>query len=89
MFEETRLTKSVLSQRGRRIHTKITDKLLGVVINKSSFLYGLFDSCKVGVGQNHVGSEFSDVCAAPHSDTNVRLFQRRSVIDTVTGLTNV
>lgn len=66
--------------------TKISDKLFSVIVDETSFLYGFLDRCKVGIRQDHVCSQFGDVSAAAHGNTDVSLFKRRSVVNTITGL---
>lgn len=90
MLDETAQKKQRLVVSGLRGsakgRTEVANKLFSIIVNKTTFLYGLFYRRKVRVGEDHVGREFRNVGSAAHSDTNVCLLQRRSVIHTVSSL---
>lgn len=73
------------STRKRKL-TEITNKLLRVIINESTFLNSLFDGGEIRVGKDHISSKFSDISPAPHSYTDVRFLQSRGIIYTITSL---
>ena len=66
--------------------TQVADELLSVVVDQSSLFYGFLNRGKVRIGKNHVSSEFGDVRAAAHCNTNICLLQSRGIIDTISSL---
>lgn len=70
----------------RQRHTEVADELLGVVVDQTTLLDGLFDSREVGVREDHVSGKFRNVCAATHCNTNVGLLESGGIVDTITSL---
>lgn len=66
--------------------TEISDKLSGIVVNQTPFLDGLLDGREVRICEDHVCCKFRNICSAAHRNSDVCLFQCRSVIDTITSL---
>lgn len=72
-----------MNQRGL---TKITDELLGIVIDKSTFLYGFFNGREIRISENHIRRKFGDIRSASHSHTDISFLQRWCVIHTIASL---
>lgn len=70
----------------KEVRTQIPNKLLGIVINESTFFYGLLYCCKIRIRKYHVGGQLGNVGTAAHRDTDVCIFQRRSIINAVSSL---
>ncbi|KAI6754271.1 hypothetical protein HG530_012785 [Fusarium avenaceum] len=64
---------------------QVTDELLGVVVDRASFLDGDFNGGKVAVSKNHIGCQLRYVGSRTHSNTDISLLQSRGIVDTVTG----
>ena len=84
MLDETKeACQRKYSKREEKPHTEISNKLLRVVINKTSFFYSLLNGSKVGIGQNHIRGEFGNISTTAHSHTDISLLQCRGIINTV------
>lgn len=89
MLEETNeMSGGIERSKAEEIRTKVTNKLLCIIINKSTFLYGLFYGGEVGVRKDHVCCQLGHISPAAHCYTNVSFLQSRSVIDAITRLSN-
>ena len=71
---------------GRLGLTEVTNKLFSIVVDETTFLYGLFYCCKVRVGEDHISGKFRDIGSTTHSDTDIGFLQCGGIVDTITGL---
>mmetsp|Transcript_5320 Transcript_5320/g.10923 ORF Transcript_5320/g.10923 Transcript_5320/m.10923 type:complete len:562 (-) Transcript_5320:1568-3253(-) len=63
---------------------EVPNEGLHIIVNRTSLLHGVDDRRKVIVGENHIGSFFCHFRPGqPHGDTDIRLFQGRSVVDAI------
>ena len=65
---------------------EVSNELLRVLVDRSSFLDGSFDTCKVVVGEDHVGRELGDVRSRTHGDTDSSSRESWCIIHTITSL---
>lgn len=86
MLEETVDGLECQCMKKRDGRTKVTNELLCIVIDKSTFFDRFFYCREIGVGENHVRRQLGDISPAPHRHTNVCLFQSWCVIDPVACL---
>jgi hypothetical protein len=68
--------------------TEISDELSGIVVNQTPFLDSLLDGREIRICEDHVCSKFRNIRSAAHRDSDICLLQCRSVIDTITSLSN-
>ena len=62
------------------------DRFPYIVVYSSAFLDRRNDRCEIVVGKHHVRDIFRHVRARyAHSDSDIRVFDRRSVVDAVAG----
>ena len=65
---------------------KELDRALDILIYIPSVFYSFYNSCKVIIGKYHGSSVFGHLCSGnTHGNADVCLFQRRSIVDAVTG----
>lgn len=64
---------------------EVTDKLLHVVVDGTTFFNCGHNGREVVVGQDHLGGRLGDSGTRTHGNTNFGLLQGRGVVDTVTS----
>ena len=65
---------------------RVSDRLLEVIEDETTFFNTVDDGGKVVIHENHVGGFLGNILTGDtHGDTNVTLLEGRSVVDTVTG----
>lgn len=65
---------------------EVSDELLGVVVDCSTFLHSLFNRSEVVIDKNHVSSKLGYIGSRTHCDTNIGLFKSDSIVDAISCL---
>mmetsp|Transcript_5950 Transcript_5950/g.9245 ORF Transcript_5950/g.9245 Transcript_5950/m.9245 type:complete len:367 (-) Transcript_5950:1975-3075(-) len=67
---------------------QITDKLLCVIVNVTTF-FNRFNNCgKVVISQHHLGSTFGNSSTCTHCNTNIGLLECRCIVNTISSHCN-
>ena len=74
-----------LSNVGRN---EVANELLGVVVDAAALLDSRLNSSEVVIGKDHISGKLGHVGSRAHSDTNVTLLKRRSVVYSIASHSN-